>query len=178
MSFKAILATTESNLLGMGGTMPWVGIESVRKAAREDMRFFKEMTTGSNLVMGWNTWLSMGSKPLKDRLTHYVMTSRRNGIEDNVVYCTLDDVLRASESIAEPLWVIGGGMVYNALIPHCTEVYWNTIPYEPEHPVEPMVYLDKEKLLEGFVKSSVSYCPASGLNKETWVNTKMVTRKG
>ena len=34
---------------------------------KEDMKFFRESTTGHVIVMGYNTWLSLGEKSLPNR---------------------------------------------------------------------------------------------------------------
>ena len=67
---KAIFATTQGKLLGLGGTMPWCHHECFAEIGKMDMSYFKEITKEANVVMGYNTWVSMGQKPLKvERLT-------------------------------------------------------------------------------------------------------------
>ena len=42
---------------------------------KEDMTFFKTQTVGNIIIMGYNTWLSLGEKPLPNR-TNIVMTDK------------------------------------------------------------------------------------------------------
>jgi len=53
-----IVAIAKNHAIGKGGKLPW--------HYPADLRFFKQATTGSAVVMGMNTWASIG-KPLPDR---------------------------------------------------------------------------------------------------------------
>ena len=43
---------------------------------KEDMKFFKQQTMGNIVIMGYNTWLSLGEKPLPNR-ANIVMTDKK-----------------------------------------------------------------------------------------------------
>ena len=75
---KAIFATTQNFLLGLDGTMPWCLSEDYNELGRMDMDYFKEITKNAKVVMGYNTWLSLGEKPLKGRKEHFIITSFSN----------------------------------------------------------------------------------------------------
>lgn len=82
---------------------------------KEDLQFFKKMTTGHKIVMGYNTWMSLPKKPLPNR-EHYILTSRNDIIESENVH-----VIRSIEDIVElgkydDIFIIGGGKLYNDMI--------------------------------------------------------------
>jgi len=62
--FKAIAAMSENRVIGQGNKIPW--------HLPEDFKWFKKMTLGNVVVMGRNTFESLG-KPLPNR-TNLVLT--------------------------------------------------------------------------------------------------------
>ena len=49
----------EDRVIGRDGTLPW--------HYSQDLKRFKRLTTGSTIIMGRNTYESIGSKPLPNR---------------------------------------------------------------------------------------------------------------
>jgi len=103
-----IWAQADGGVIGAGGALPW--------HLPEDLALFRRLTTGSTVVMGRRTWESLPERfrPLPGR-TNVVLTSdpawsaegaRRAG--------SVPEVLDQHESV----WVIGGGSVYAAFLPH------------------------------------------------------------
>jgi dihydrofolate reductase len=108
VTVSLIWAQARDGVIGADGALPW--------HLPEDLRLFRELTTGSTVVMGRRTWESLPERfrPLPGR-TNVVLTSdpdwsaegaRRAGSVTEV----LDD--------EHVLWVIGGGTVYDAFLPH------------------------------------------------------------
>lgn len=64
-----ILALDKNNLLGNKNKLPW--------NYPNDLKFFKKQTTNHAVIMGKNTYLSIG-KPLKDRLNIIVSNTFKN----------------------------------------------------------------------------------------------------
>ena len=54
-----ISACTANGVIGRGNTLPW--------HLPEDLKFFKQTTSGHAILMGLNTWNSLPFKPLKNR---------------------------------------------------------------------------------------------------------------
>lgn len=81
----------------------------------EDMKFFKEKTTGHTVVMGRKTYESIG-KPLPDR-ENYVLT-RDEEYEDERVR-----VIHQIDEIPKDAFVIGGQEIYDLLLPFCDRAY-------------------------------------------------------
>ena len=73
---KAILACDENWGIGKDGGMPWPHNSA-------DLKWFKEKTIGSVVVMGKSTWDSLPFKPLKNRQNLIVTSSKLEpGITD------------------------------------------------------------------------------------------------
>lgn len=49
------------------GTLPWKKVPELQKECKEDMDFFKQMTLGKAIIMGFNTFKTLPF-PLKNRL--------------------------------------------------------------------------------------------------------------
>ena len=89
----------------------------------EDMKFFREKTSGQTVCMGYNTLLSFpGSKPLKNRKNIVICP---DGIEVDGATCVHDmpSMLSAIAESEGDVYVIGGAMFYKTMLPYCEEVY-------------------------------------------------------
>lgn len=106
----AIVAVDRNGAIGKGGDLPW--------HYSADMKHFKETTMGHACVMGSRTWATL-KKPLKDRLN--IVLSRKPEIpeeESVVVLSDVQAVLSLAGTLGKDLFVIGGGQVYSAFLPH------------------------------------------------------------
>lgn len=97
----------------------------------EDMKFFKEKTTNSVVIMGRKTYDSLPVKPLPNRLSNIVITSKINKMyeEDNngTILATMDFVKMYLETLSKDsqtnFYIIGGGQIYKELLPYCNKIY-------------------------------------------------------
>ena len=107
----AIVAVCDDWGIGLDGGMV---VEN-----REDMRHFVACTTGHPVIMGRKTLESFpGGRPLKNR-RNIVLTRDRSFSPDGVeVVHSVEEALSAVAN-EEEAWVIGGGQVYELLLPHC-----------------------------------------------------------
>ncbi|PZA23290.1 dihydrofolate reductase, partial [Modestobacter versicolor] len=107
-----VWAQTAEGVIGADGALPW--------HLPEDLRLFRALTTGGTVVMGRRTWESLPPRfrPLPGR-RNVVLSSTLDPAEAGVqVARSVADVL----ALTGDLWVIGGGGVYAAFLPHATEV--------------------------------------------------------
>ncbi len=75
---------------------------------KEDMKFFRASTTGHVVVMGYNTWLSLGEKPLPNRTNIVLYDEEIEGV------ITSNDMKKVIEEYKEEdIYIIGGAFVYN-----------------------------------------------------------------
>jgi dihydrofolate reductase len=105
--------TEQGGVIGKDGSMPW--------HVPEDMKHFAATTSGHPVVMGRRTWDSIPERfrPFSHR-TNIVIT-RQQGWEASgaVVVHSLPDALAAAAQApgAERVWVIGGGTVFEEVLP-------------------------------------------------------------
>jgi dihydrofolate reductase len=90
----------------------------------EDLKYFKELTSGCIIVMGRKTWDSLPKKPLPNRL-NIVITSQERHFEEMTAFIPFSEaVFRLKHSPKEDDWfIIGGGQIYKELLPYCDRVY-------------------------------------------------------
>lgn len=91
---------------------------------KKDMEFFKNTTMDSIVFCGYNTLRSFpGGKPLKGRSTICLCP---DDIERDDCFCIHDfsQATRLVKEIAKTknVFVIGGGMLYNSMLPYYDEV--------------------------------------------------------
>ena len=90
----------------------------------EDMQFFKKMSDGKVVVMGYATLISLpNSKPLKNR-TNIVLTKRDLNIDGVIVCRSIDELLKTAKKYSpDDVIVMGGEQVYAQLLDYCHKIY-------------------------------------------------------
>lgn len=104
MEIIGIVAVAQNFAIGKNGKLPW--------HYSADLKFFKEMTLGNAVVMGFNTWKAIG-KPLPKRLN--IVLSRVNSLAnqpDVLLLKSAEEVLALSKYLNGDLFVIGGAETY------------------------------------------------------------------
>lgn len=99
----------------------------------EDLKYFKELTTGHVVVMGSKTWDSLPHKPLKDRLNLIISSKPREVLGEMSIRIDMSEAItRMVHAYADqPInpdddldwFIIGGGSIYEQLLPFCDRVY-------------------------------------------------------
>lgn len=110
--YSIIVAVADNGAIGKDNQLMW------RLSA--DLKRFKNITTGHTIVMGRNTYLSIG-RPLPNRRN--VILSRTMGVDDAPgceVIRSLDE-LKVAEG--EEVFIIGGGQVYRDLFGVAEKLY-------------------------------------------------------
>ena len=90
----------------------------------KDLAYFKEHTLDKVVVMGERTFHSLPFKPLKRRV-NIVLSDNPNFNHDGVIVArSLSDLFeKLKEYSSEDIFVIGGGSVYNLMMPYCRYAY-------------------------------------------------------
>ena len=109
-NFHAIVAVCDDWGIGKSGDM------LVRN--REDMRSFVRHTKGHTVLMGRKTLESFpDAKPLADRRNIVVSRDKSYAPEGVEMARSIDEAVKLAGD--DEVWVIGGGQIYEALLPRC-----------------------------------------------------------
>lgn len=93
---------------------------------KEDMKYFKETTTGHSVLMGKKTFESIG-RPLPNR-TNYVAAFQTESLPDGVIPVNdLHEFLKLHQNDAEELFVCGGATIYREALPYTKHLYLTEI---------------------------------------------------
>lgn len=98
-----------------------------------DMKFFKETTINNVVVMGRKTLDSLpNGLPLKDRVNIVLTRNRDFSREGVVVVHSVDELLEEIKKYDTEIFVIGGGEIYNMLLPYCDKAYITKVDSDKE----------------------------------------------
>ncbi|TRM12528.1 dihydrofolate reductase [Lentibacillus cibarius] len=110
-----LVAMDQNKVIGYQNDLPWY--------LPNDLKFFKQKTTGNTIFMGRKTFEAIG-KPLPNR-TNVVITRKQSGFPEGIeVVHNIDAVLEwdRQHSDAET-FVIGGADIFRQLLPHADRMY-------------------------------------------------------
>ena len=150
---KAVLACDEAWGIGRNGYMPWPHNSS-------DLKWFKQQTINTTVLMGRTTWESLPKKPLPNR-RNIVVTSK---VIDGVESFTIDQATTYLKSIGtEEVCIIGGAKLFSALFPYIDELHLSRIQgkYDCD------TVLPEEAIYDNFYLSS-GHMHMSGLYTQVW----------
>lgn len=133
-----IVAIAKNYAIGKDGKLPW--------HYSADLKFFKRTTLNSAIVMGFNTWESIG-KPLPKRFS--IVLSRSREIEDQpnaIVMRSKEEVVALSKYLKGDIFLIGGAETYKTF----ADVIDKWIVTEIPETVEDADAFMAKDFLEGF----------------------------
>ena len=118
MNISIIAAIGQNNELGKNNDLIW--------HLPNDLKFFKNTTTGKTVVMGSNTFKSLPNV-LPNR-TNIVITHQNNGYPSNVIiYNSIESFLNDYKNKDEEVFIIGGSSIYNQFIQKADKLYLTEI---------------------------------------------------
>jgi len=110
----SIIASVGQNLeLGYKNDLIW--------RVKGDLAHFKRTTSGHTVVMGQNTYESLG-RPLPDRRNIVITLDPDYKVEGAEVVHTIDDAIALLDKNEES-FIIGGGSIYRAFLPFADRLY-------------------------------------------------------
>ena len=119
-----ISALAKNRAIGKKNALPWY--------LPADLKHFREKTTGKTIVMGLNTFKSVGERPLPNR-KNVVLTDDKNyqAPEGVVLAHSIEEVLELTKNDGE-LMISGGAMVYKQFLPLAQRLYLTFIDHDFE----------------------------------------------
>ncbi|OON97421.1 MAG: diacylglycerol kinase [Epulopiscium sp. Nele67-Bin005] len=141
-----IVATSTNNLIGCDNKMPW--------HISEDLRYFKEKTMQSTVVMGRKTFESIG-KPLPNR-RNIVLTHNKNFSYPNIeVFHSIEETLSHLQTL-ENSFIIGGGEIYKSFLPYADKLFITLIDKTVEGDTAFVEYKQDFKCISRIEKTDLS----------------------
>ncbi len=115
--FSAVVGMAADRAIGKDGTMPW--------HLPEDLKVFRQLTTGHPILMGRKTYDSIG-RPLPKRQN--IVLSRQADLAYDGAQCITDiQQLAEMELMDEEIMVIGGAEIYSMMLPQITTLWVSEI---------------------------------------------------
>ena len=118
--FSIIAAIGKNRELGKNGDLIW--------HLPNDLKFFKEQTSGKQVFMGKRTFESLPKK-LPNR-EHFVLTDEDIKDEGITLVWNLDKYIKENVDTEDEIFVIGGGMVYSQMLPYAKRLILTEIEAE------------------------------------------------
>jgi dihydrofolate reductase len=127
-------AVSRNGVYGEGGSIPW--------RIKEDMDYFKRVTSGHVVVMGRGTWESLPKKfrPLPNRLNVVVTNTPHYQAEGAVIASSIKDAI--DEAKGRDVFFIGGADIWMSALHVATDAYITVIG--KTYPVTETTRLAKE----------------------------------
>lgn len=119
MKISIIACRANNGVIGKDNKLPW--------HLSADLKFFKKVTSGQSVIMGYRTWKSLPVKPLKNR-KNFVLCREGTVLLDNPdvePVFDLDKFLARTD--IDNVFVIGGETLYKLFIDKADEIYLTEI---------------------------------------------------
>lgn len=113
-NISIIVAIADNNAIGKDNQLLW--------HISDDLKRFKQLTTGNTIIMGKKTFESLPIRPLPNRRSIVITDVENEVIEGCVMAYSIEDAISKCNS-AEESFVIGGGSVYNQFLPIADKLY-------------------------------------------------------
>lgn len=97
----------------------------------EDMKFFRETTTGKVVVMGRKTLESFpNGLPLKKRVNIVITGKEDYKVKDAIVVHSVEEALEETKKYdSDDIYVIGGDSIYRQMLPYCSVAHVTKMDY-------------------------------------------------
>ena len=132
---KLIFASTPKGIIGKDGNLPWPPLKG-------ELKRFKELTTGSIVVMGRTTFNSLPKGPLpdrynfvltnnltlSDRLKSVIFNFKNRKTKTRLKFGTFKTIYdEYMNKYSEDMFIIGGGSIYRQYESYCDEMIWTKV---------------------------------------------------
>ncbi len=119
MAISMIAAIGKNRELGKNNDLVW--------HFKEDMKFFRETTTGNTVVMGRKTFESL-PHALPNRRNVVITTNKDYAAEGAEVVTSVEEALELTKN--DNVFIIGGGKIYNEFLEYSQKLYLTEIDDE------------------------------------------------
>ena len=125
MKVSIIVAIGKNNQTGLNNKIPW--------NVKDDMKHFKNLTTGHHILMGRKTYESIG-KPLPNR-TNLIITANKNFVKPDDAYvfdCSYKAMDFAKSRGEDEIFITGGSTIYKFFMENklADRIYLTRLDYD------------------------------------------------
>ena len=152
MSLKILVAVAENGAIGKNKAMPW--------HLPEDLAYFKKLTTGGSVIMGHNTYKSLG-KALPNRENIVLSRNKDLILPDARLYHSLQLALQEHPEA----WIIGGAQIYHLTLPYVKYLYITHVhrnfagdTFFPAYNAEDFELLSCDNIISRVEDTGLSFC--------------------
>ncbi|HBF89522.1 MAG TPA: hypothetical protein DDX39_12860 [Bacteroidales bacterium] len=149
-----IVAIAENNAIGLNNKLLC--------HLSEDLKRFKQITSGHKIIMGKNTYESLPIRPLPNRTSIVISHTKDDNFCNCLMAYSIEEALSHC-SKDEECFVIGGGSIYKQFLPISDRLYLTKIHHEfeadtffPEIDYKQWRLIEKEDVLQS-VSNPFSY---------------------
>ena len=124
MIVSAIVAVAKNGVIGAGGQIPWY--------LPADLAWFKKTTLGHHIIMGRNSFHSIG-RPLPKRTNIVITRDPFFSAEGVLIAHSVEEALGMAFDDGETeAFIIGGGQIYRESIDLWDKLYLTSVDISPE----------------------------------------------
>ena len=173
---KLIVATDKNGVIGSSSTndIPW--------KCREDMQFFKTMTTGHGVIMGRKTWESI-PEGKNGKLPHRIKMvichnpdEYKEHVDDKTLFVTYEDAIKnVHHMIGSDAFVIGGASIYKMFSPLCAIHYVTKLDIEVDTEDPVYFHQDNGDMMLASSSKRIVTCNSESveMDQQVWLNTNI-----
>ena len=154
MSIKIIAALSTNRVIGDKGKIPWF--------IRGELKRFKDITMGHNVVMGRKTFESIG-KVLEGRRNIIISNNKSFEADGAIVEHSFDLAVSQCDK-SKDIFIIGGSKIYEMALKYCDYLYLTVIhksfsgdTYFPEYDSKKWTLISETRNYDLENKFSYSY---------------------
>lgn len=117
MIISIVAALSENNVIGLKNKLPW--------HIPEDLKHFKKITLGKPIIMGRNTYVSIG-RVLPNRRNMIITRNKKYSVSGATIAHSLDEALNICRKTAASnpeVCIIGGAEIYKHALPLAHRLY-------------------------------------------------------
>lgn len=110
-----IVATAENNAIGKDNDLIWY--------ISDDLKRFKRLTTGHTILMGRKTYESLPNGALPKRENVVITRDKDLQLPKCTMLNSIEEAIEKYTNSKEEIFVIGGGSIYEKLLPFAQNIY-------------------------------------------------------
>lgn len=110
-----IVAVAENNAIGKDNDLIWY--------ISDDLKRFKRLTTGHTILMGRKTFESLPNGALPKRENVVITRDKNLQLPKCTMLHSIEEAIERYAKSEEEVFVIGGGSIYEALLPYAHQIF-------------------------------------------------------